>query len=97
MEEKKEPISNNGDSKPRFTLTHMRKMTVPQLKIHLESLCLNTVLHECLRFALYPEVAVSNPSQGNNDQNLELQKSGPLLKQIPKGSRPKVAIALTQI
>ena len=76
MEETSNPISNNGVSKPRFTLTQMRKMTVPQLKIHLSELGLDTnsikdVLHDCLRSALCPDVTISNSTQGNNSQSLE--------------------------
>ena len=72
-------------SKPRFTLTQLRRMTVPQLKIHLSELGLDTegkkeLLHERLRSAFHPVIALSNSTQGQNDQNLDFQKSGPVLK-----------------
>ena len=51
MEEIDNSASNSGASKPKFTLTQMRKMTVPQLKMHLGELGLDIegkkdVLHE---------------------------------------------------
>ena len=102
MEESGNIASNSGSNRPKFTLTQLRKMTVAQLKIHLSELGLDTegkreFLHERLRSALYQDGTISSPTQGNESQKLEFQKTGPVLKRIPKGSRPKVAKALTQI
>ena len=91
-----------NSSKPRFTLTQLRRMTVPQLKIHLGELGLDTegkkeVFHERLRSILYPPETLSNTLQDGGGHNLEFQKYGRMLKRIPKGSRLKAAKAFTLI
>lgn len=78
MEESKISTSTNLANKTKSTLTHLRRLTVPQLKIYLEELGLDTDgkregLYDGLRSALYPVVKPPNPNQtgGGHFKNLE--------------------------
>ena len=76
--------NTNPASKPRFTLTQVRKMTVSELRNELRTLGLDTeglkgALQDRLHSALYPVIS-SNPSPENIFQNLDFQKAGPVLK-----------------
>ena len=95
-----EAETGTAANKPKISLTKLRKMTVLELKTELRNLGLDTeglrgALHDRLKLALFP--VTSTPASGNSGQSLDFQKSGPVLKRIPKGSRMKIAKAFTQI